>query len=174
MSETIPFDIETTGTSPISSRIIMIGIGYEIFFEKDEKELLKDLQFYLKKREYKNVRITGWRIKPYDIPFCNIRALKYGITLPFVNGAFEIEDLADFFFYDGETIRASDLADFLGLSKHKEEASHIPDVYLSLTNDALTVERIKKHVKTNIEFITELRDRLYACGWLEQTKQKPP
>jgi DNA polymerase elongation subunit (family B) len=170
MSETVPFDIETTGVSPISSRIIMIGIGDNIFFNKDEKELLKDFQAYLKRKSHKNVRITGWKIKTYDIPFCNIRALKYGIALPFERSAFEIEDLAEFFQYEPEPIRPSDLADFLGLSKHKEESSHIPDVYLSLTNDALTVERIKKHLRTHIEFVMELRDKLYACGWLQSKK----
>jgi len=165
MSETVPFDIETTGTSPISSRIIMIGIGDNIFFNKDEKELLKNLQAYLKRKSHKNIRITGWRIK-HDIPFCNMRALKYGIPLLFEHDAFEIEDLAEFFQHGEEPIRASDLADFLGLSKHKEEASHIPDVYLSLTNDPMTVERIKKHLRTHLEFAMELRDKLYACGWL--------
>jgi len=166
MSETIPFDIETTGVNPISSRIIMIGIGDNIFFNKDEKELLKDLQAYLRRKSHKSFKITGWKIKTYDIPFSNIRALKYGIALPFEHGEFEIEDLAEFFQNWPEPIRASDLADFLGLSKHKEEFSHIPDVYLSLMNDALTVERIKKYLKTHIEFIMELRDKLYACGWL--------
>jgi hypothetical protein len=166
MSETVPLDIETTGANPISSRIIMIGIGDNIFFHKDEKELLKDFQAYLKRKSHKNIRITGWNIKTYDIPFCNIRALKYGIALPFEHGAFEIEDLAEFFRYGPEPIRASELADFLGLSKHKEESSHIPDVYLSLTNDALTVERIKKHLRSHLDFTMELRDKLYACGWL--------
>ena len=165
MSETVPLDIETTGANPISSRIIMIGIGDNIFFHKDEKELLKDFQTFLKRKSHKNIRITGWRINR-DIPFCNIRALKYGIPLLFEHDAFEIEDLAEFFQYEGEPIRASDLADFLGLSKHKEEASHIPDVYLSLTNDVMTVERIKKHLRTHLEFVMELRDKLYACGWL--------
>jgi DNA polymerase III epsilon subunit-like protein len=166
MSETIPFDVETTGTSPISNRIIMIGVGDTIFFSKDEKELLRDLQAFLKRKSHKNIRLTGWRITR-DIQFCNIRALKYGIPLLFERDAFEIEDLCEFFEHGEDPIRASDLADFLGLSKHKEEASHIPDVYLSLTNDAMTVERIKKHLKTHLEFVMELRDKLYACGWLQ-------
>ena len=170
MSETVPLDIETTGTNPISNRIIMIGIGDNIFFSKDEKEVLKDFKAYLKRKSHKNMRITGWRIKTRDIPFCNMRALKYGIPLLFEPDAFEIEDLAELFQHEGEPTRASDLADFLGLSKHKEEASHIPDVYLSLTNDAMTVERIKKHLRTHLEFIMELRDKLYACGWLQSTK----
>jgi DNA polymerase III epsilon subunit-like protein len=169
VSETIPFDIETTGENPISNRIIMIGIGDNIFFSKDEKEVLKDLQAFLKRKSHKNVRITGWRVT-HDIPFCNMRALKYGLPLLFERDAFEIEDLAEFFRYDGMPIHASDLADFLGLTKHEEEPSHIPDVYLSLTNDALTVERIKKHLRSHLEFVMQLRDRLYACGWLKSTK----
>ena len=149
----------------------MVGIGDNVIFNKDEKELLKDLQAYLKRKAHKNMRITGWRIKTVDIPFCNMRALKYGIPLLFERDAFEIEDLAEFFQHEGETIRASDLADFLGLSKHKEEASHIPDVYLSLTNDAMMVERIKKHLRTHLEFVMELRDKLYACGWLQPMRR---
>lgn len=173
MSETIPFDVQTTGNSPISSRIIMIGISDSIFFNKDEKAMLNDFQAFLKRKAHKNVRITGWRIKPYDIPFCNIRALKYGIALPFGHDAYEIEDLSALFAYEPQPIRATELADLLGLAKHMEESSHIPDVYLSLTNDALTVERIKKHLKTNLDFVMELRDRLYACGWLQSTKAPP-
>lgn len=75
----IIFDIETTGLSPLDSRIVAIGIAKlpakQVLINEDEKAMIQEFLSFL----HENVVLVGYNINNFDIPFITARALKHGL-----------------------------------------------------------------------------------------------
>ncbi|MBP5165338.1 MAG: ribonuclease H-like domain-containing protein, partial [Lachnospiraceae bacterium] len=81
------FDIETTGFSPRSNMVYLIGLSFPDENKKlcavqflaegidDEMELL--LCFLEMLNKHSDMILTGYNISSFDIPFLNARLLKY-------------------------------------------------------------------------------------------------
>ncbi|MCR5212640.1 MAG: ribonuclease H-like domain-containing protein, partial [Lachnospiraceae bacterium] len=83
------FDIETTGFSPRSNMVYLIGLSFPDENKKlcavqflaegidDERELL--LCFLEMLNKHSDMILTGYNISSFDIPFLNARLLKYSL-----------------------------------------------------------------------------------------------
>ena len=125
------FDIETTGFSPKTNMVYLIGLSF-INEEKklcsiqflaegidDEKELL--LKFLEKLSASSDMLLTGYNIRTFDIPFLNARLQKYdlpSIPLSYRDLFFDVKKLTNIFPMKGR--RLPDIESFFGIFRGED------------------------------------------------------
>ena len=127
------FDIETTGFSPKSNMVYLIGLSF-INEEKklcsiqflaegidDEKELL--LAFLGRLSASSDMLLCGYNIKSFDIPFLNARLQKYelpSIALKWRDLFSDVKKLSNIFPMKGRRLR--DVEAFLGIFREDDKS----------------------------------------------------
>jgi len=152
----IIFDLETTGIDPLNCRITAVGFldmetgEIDIIVEKSEKKLIKRIADKLK---VGGLRLIGWRIRGFDIPFLVIRALKYKMDTAAPNRIYE---LSEYFQNSPVRIDSHNLAQYLGLHYTLTSGRMMPKEFHNgnievikehLTDDLIMIKEIYEYIK---------------------------
>ncbi len=127
------FDIETTGFSPRSNMVYLIGLSFPDENKKlcavqflaegidDERELL--LCFLEMLNKHSDMILTGYNISSFDIPFLNARLLKYSLpSIPLSHRDLfsDVKKLSNIFPMKGR--RLLDIEAFLGIVRKEDKS----------------------------------------------------
>ena len=167
MGRVLLFDLETTGLSPLSSRVTCVsckvfGEDSIVSFSGDfEARILEDFaQFVGQQGVSKLVAFNGWS---FDVPFLRVRALANKVKLPSI---FWVEGvLSDPFHILARSKKGKqvEFAQLVGVGQ---------DLLFGNGKQCLSWfergehDKIKKHCESDIRALDALYSRMVECGYL--------
>jgi hypothetical protein len=142
--------------NPIDSKIIAIGIKKEgeeskVLIGDNESEILSKFWNEIERAKTSNIKIVGFNIKDFDIPFIVTRSFINNIEIvPFMlKEILDIREKISAYKFGNVRGKLKEFADFLAIEKHEIDGSMIADEY-RLGN----LEKIGEYLKKDLE-ITE-------------------
>ena len=158
------FDIETTGFSPKSNMVYLIGLSYPDERKRlcsvqflaegidDERQVLLNFLEVLKDRS--DMLLTGYNINSFDIPFLNERLRKYDLpSIPLSSRDLfsDVRRLSNIFPMKGRKLK--DIEAFLGIMREKDMSGGdlIPVFFeYALSHEKSNEEKLLSHNLSDI------------------------
>ena len=172
--EALDEDKKTTLLNPIDSRTVAIGIRYRggdfIFSDEDEKELLEG--FWLKWKDIMRggsfVKIVGFNIKGFDLPFIVTRSFIHNVGIfPFIlKSVIDIREKISAYHYGKTRGRLKEFGAFMGIETMDVDGSDVFELCKNNDMEKL-VEYLKNDLLITDEMFKRIRDTriLYIDRW---------
>lgn len=162
--EAMCFDIETTGLSPLNSRITAIGVsngfGTDAIVDQDEKFILEKFWEGIK-RKHPYIRLIGFNCQSFDLPFLIIRSLKHNVKVfDMRNRIIDLRDVLS----NGNKYQKGKLNDYaklIGTSTKFNGYSGYEAIRLWNENK---LDELREYVLTDVEITHKLYDRMKEIG----------